>query len=133
MRAKYEPASLPQVDLVEIVDVSRCDRSADGFFAAAASSPCAQLSRNDGEAATALWRTLPLGEPMRCHLPPYLIRFHRGGALVLEASLCWRCNNASGRTNSGERFGFAFDGKSDPARELLALLRRVLPASRDQE
>ena len=69
-----------------------------------------------------LWRNLAPGEQDRCHIPPYGLRFHQGDTKILEASICWECNNILITLPDGAA-GYSFDGKSESAQKLLRLLR----------
>jgi len=55
---------------------------------------------------------------MRCHVPPFGLRFFSGDRLLCEASICWRCNNIFGQAGGAEVF-FKFDGSLAVSRELL--------------
>lgn len=69
-----------------------------------------------------LWHNLPEYEQVRCHFPPYGLRFISQESIVLEVSICWKCNNIW--TISPEKRGvYNFDGSSEPAQKFLNLLR----------
>lgn len=79
--------------------------------------------RLDAEERTrlrALMLGLPGGEPARCHLPPFGLRF--GWPRELYVSICFRCNNIF-----ADRDMVTFDARSAQARELLAFLRSCAP------
>ena len=40
-----------------------------------------------------LWRQLKPGESARCHMPPFGLRFYFKEKLILQAFLCWACDN----------------------------------------
>lgn len=122
----HEFATLPDVDAAEILLVAS-DYEA---FARLSSIPGQVLTRLVGEPArrvAALWRSLPTAEQMRCHMPRYGLRFFAAG-LVLEAALCFECNNIS-IVENGERRWATFDGEAAMARELLSILRSSDPSS----
>lgn len=127
-RGMYVPAELPEIDAVDVVDlrgVGPAEAVARLRSVAGEASP-----RLRGTAATevaALWRGLPPGEMMRCHIPGFGLRFWRGEEMVVLASLCWKCNNARGLVGE-QPIAFVFDGASEPARELL---RRCKAAAGD--
>ena len=82
----------------------------------------------EGELAqevASLWRQLPYAEQMRCHLPPYALRFWRGADVVLTASICWRCNNIW-ITEGAERKYAHFDGEADISQHLFHRLEEVV-------
>jgi hypothetical protein len=114
------PLPLSAVDAAEIVDLHGvwADRDAESMDAAAANAGV-RVVGNDAMRIARLWRSLTAGEPARCHVPPFGLRFWAAGELVCHASICWRCNNVFGRTGD-EQFTFAFDATAAPARELLA-------------
>ena len=122
----YAPSELPEVDAVEVVDL----RGVGPTEAVVTLGRAQRAVRLEGAAAAeiaALWRSLPSGEMMRCHIPGFGLRFWRGGEEVVAASLCWKCNNARGRVGDAA-IGFVFDGNSEPAR---VLLRRCKAAAGD--
>jgi len=63
---------------------------------------------------------------MRCHNPPFALRFFSGDGLILTASLCWHCNNILIMEN-GQSKGAKFDGGADVSRQLFRLLDSVAP------
>ena len=72
-----------------------------------------------------LWRQLPYDEQMRCHTPPFALRFWSGANAVLIASMCWRCNNIW-ITEGDERKYAQFDGEADISQRLLHLLEEIV-------
>jgi hypothetical protein len=113
----YVPGELPDVDAVEVVDL----RGVAPTEAVATLQRARGAVRLEGAAAAEiakLWRGLPPGEMMRCHIPGFGLRFWRGDQVVVLASLCWKCNNARGLVDDVS-IGFSFDGDSQAARTLL--------------
>ena len=86
-----------------------------------------KLTGPDAQRIADLWRQLEAAEPARCHMPPYGLRFWRAGKKVVEASLCWECNNAYGYLGRREIW-FTFDAGAPVSVSLLMQLRHVLPA-----
>lgn len=84
-----------------------------------------RLVGSEANRIAALWRALPEAEQMRCHVPPFGLRFFAGGELVCEASICWECNNVFGQAGADEMF-FEFDGSSAASRELLKACESAL-------
>jgi hypothetical protein len=126
----YDPATLPEVDAVDVVLLEGAAPEggpANDFIRSRAARPEIRLTGVDAERIADLWRALSPGESARCHIPPYGLRFWRGPQLVVEASLCWQCNNAYGYLGA-EATSFAFDSKAMAAVALLMQLRHVLPA-----
>src|SRR5262249_11198172 len=70
-----------------------------------------------------LWRKLPAGEPARCHMPPYGLRFWQGEKMVCQASVCWACNNLYGNAGD-EAVYYAFDAKRGVSKKLLDACKR---------
>jgi hypothetical protein len=119
----YRPSELPEVDGAEVVRVSGVPtRLESHVMRDAAHAPRVTLAGADVQLAADLWRALPAGELARCHIPSYGLRFFRAGALVVEASLCWECDNAFGFDAAGDELYFEFDATSAPAQDLLRLL-----------
>lgn len=120
-----KPSSLPEIDAVEIVDLRGIDANrVDEHMANAHAAPAWRVVRLEAQSIAALWRSLPAGEQMRCHVPPFGFRFIFAGKLVAEASVCWRCNNLFG-TVHGRKLFFEFDSSEPPARLLLSEAVRI--------
>lgn len=113
----YLPSSLPPISVVEVVVLKNVDVD-DIRGAVAASSVSVSLHDEDAQRVAALWRQLPTGEPHRCHLPPFGLRFLDGEVVVCQASLCWKCNNIFGEV-SGEAFSYDFDSSDSISQDLL--------------
>lgn len=123
----YLPSTLPEVDTVVIVSLGKIDRPASGnYIAASTGAPSVSLQDQAAVEIAELWRALPSGMQARCHLPPYGLKFQLRGARILEASICWKCNNIVGTLN-GAPFHFEFDSEAPPSVELLDTLKRLLP------
>jgi hypothetical protein len=126
---EYDPATLPEVDAVDVIRLEGATPgggSVNDFIRSRATQPEIRLTGVDAERIADLWRALPPGEPARCHIPPYGLRFWIGAQLIVEASLCWQCNNAYGYLGA-DATSFAFDAKALSAVALLMQLRHVLP------
>ena len=125
---QYRPSELPSVDGAEVVLVRDIDpRLVSDYMRDAERAPRVTLSDSDVQVVAKLWRSLPGGAQDRCHIPTYGIRFLRSGAAILEASVCWECNNAFGHDTAGE-IHFEFDASAAVAQQLLQLLIAVQPA-----
>jgi hypothetical protein len=122
----WRPDSLPEIDVVEVVDLEDVEPlSSSGYMSAAAAAPCVRVTGNAAQTIAALWRSLPPGSQARCHVPPFGLRFLLAEELVAEASVCWMCNNVVGGTWEGT-FWFEFDGEAPASLELLAAIRAVI-------
>jgi hypothetical protein len=119
------PSSLPGIDTVEVVDLRAVDANrVTEYMANAHAAPCWSVGGTEAQAIASLWRRLPAGEVMRCHVPPFGFRFFAAGRLVSEASVCWKCNTLYG-TVEGRELSFGFDGPEPAARHLLAEAERL--------
>jgi len=131
----YDPALLPQVEKVVILNLggtlkgmvtkylSLGELSIKPSFA----FPIyATVEVEGGEASeiAELWRSLPQAEQMRCHIPAYGLRFYRGGQMILEASVCWTCNNIWIRAENSESV-YTFDSSAETSQRLLATLHEI--------
>jgi hypothetical protein len=125
---QYQPCGLPDIDGAEVVLLQGIGPSrVSGYMGAAEHAPHVVLSDTDAQLAARLWRNLPGGAQDRCHVPTYGVRFMRAGAPILQASICWECNNAFGSDLLGE-LHFEFDASAAIAQQLLQLFQAVLPA-----
>ena len=122
----YDPKSLPQIDAVEIVDIRRLEPNMVSQYMDNAGS-CPRV-RREGDAAQPLadaWRALTPDMSARCHIPPIGFRFFCAGAVILEASVCWRCNNLFG-LSEGTEISYAFDSDSEAAQALFTLAEEAM-------
>jgi hypothetical protein len=125
----FAPSSLPAVDAVEVVNLRGVDPNrVDEFMAAAKDAKYVRLVGDKAQRIAAAWRNLPEGEQARCHIPPFGLRFYAGRELILEASICWQCNNIAGKAGAEGVF-FEFDGEHAQSRELLAMLKQAMGES----
>ena len=120
------PSSLPPIDAVEAVDLAGLDPDrVSEYMAAAVNAPRVAVTGSDAERIACLWRGLPEGEQMRCHIPPFGLRFYSRRRLICEASVCWECNNIFGNAG-GEHLWYGFDASHEHSRELLAACKRAI-------
>ena len=128
MSELYDRSTTGNVDRVEVEVLSYGERRGSKFS-------CTQAQ---GEEIARLWRTLPEAEQVRCHIPAYGLRFYAGRVmfqpvLLLEASLCWQCNNIHLRTR-GRGYYSTFDSAHPDSQRLLDILKDVAgPAGAGQE
>ena len=131
----YDPALLPQVEKVVILNLGGTLKGTVSNYVslgeldikpAFAFSIYATVEVEGAEASeiAELWRKLPHAEQMRCHVPPYGLRFYRGGQMILEASVCWRCNNIWTRAENHESV-YTFDSSAEVSQRLLARLHEI--------
>jgi len=120
------PSSLSRIDAVEVVSLrGLLPNGVSEYMAAAKDARRVRITGTEAQRIAELWRTLPEGEEMRCHIPPFGLRFFAGDDLVCEASICWRCNNIFGQAGADEVF-FEFDGSLAPSRALLKACENAL-------
>jgi len=131
---KYDkPALLPKVDGVGVLALGKRTTSAEELTFSMRGSAvfevvaCVKADKLLTQQIAQLWRVLPPGKQARCHVPPFALRFFADGEILMEASLCWHCNNICLR--EGETFsGYEFDGRAEVSRELLAVLTAISKA-----
>jgi hypothetical protein len=125
----HDPSTLGRIDAVDVValDSSVPVGGVNEFIRSRAVAGEIRLTDVDAEHIAALWRSLPSGEQARCHIPPYGLRFWLAGRKVLEASICWECDNVYGYAGD-ETLHFPFDSKAPVSVSLLMQCRHVLPA-----
>lgn len=134
----YNPALLPQIDKVVILDLgdnlkgSSSKYKRIGKLSTGRDFPIyATIEVRGGEATeiAEMWRKLPPGEAIRCHNPPYGLRFYRRGRMIAEASVCWRCNSVV-TSATGHESAYNFDSSAEVSQHLLGKLREL--AGRNQ-
>jgi len=118
----YEPSQLPEVDAVEMVELVglRPNRVSE-YMRIAFDAPYVRVKGETAQQIAHLWRQLPPSEQMRCHNPPFGLRFYMGDKLLVQGSICWGCNNIYVEEN-GEKSVYKFDGQHTYSQQLLALL-----------
>ena len=127
----YDPATLGAVDRVDVVGISGDANVGDvyDFIRSGAVTGEVSLVGADVERMAALWRGLPPGEQARCHIPPFGLRFWRDGKKLIEASICWECNNVYGYVGR-QPVHFAFDANAPVSVSLLTQCRQVIRVDR---
>src|SRR5262245_7195887 len=96
---------------VAVVDLSGLRINARNFVTDATQAPAFKTASADATRIISLWQSLPADEPMRCHIPPFGLRFSVAGVVACQGSICWKCNNIYGESN-GSSFCYTFDGTS---------------------
>ena len=72
-----------------------------------------------------LWRQLTPGMSARCHMPPFGLRFYVKENVVLQASMCWECDNMYIWERSSN-FLYGLDLGQPSAKELFSLLDEIM-------
>lgn len=117
------PAQLPEVDRVEIVDLSTIDPPRVSLYMKYASAaPRLSVSAHGAQTIARLWRGLVAGEQSRCHVPVFGLRFFSKGTLRCEASVCFQCDNIFGMVGESD-LSYAFEARHRTAQELLAICK----------
>src|SRR3712207_962836 len=125
----FNPAQLPEIDAIDVVDIRRIEANNVGnYMREAIDAPYAHLTDESAQQIASLWRELPSGEQSRCHIPPFGLRFYSNGKLQLQASICWECDNIFG-DSKGDDIWFAFDAQSETAQKLLSLCKQAVDAT----
>lgn len=122
----YEPSQLPEVDAVELVDLKGLQLNRVSEYMRIA--PFVRVKGETAQQIARLWRQLPPDEQMRCHVPPFGLRFYMGNKLLVQGSVCWSCNNIYVEEN-GEGLAYEFDGQHPHSQQLLALLQLLAKRS----
>ena len=107
------PKNLLEIGMIDILILG------GGAIGAGRDLDNATYKRVEGQVAqeiATLFRQLPSGEPARCHIPPYGLRFYTEEGLQKQCSICWMCNNICGD------FQYSFDANHAVSQSLLALI-----------
>ena len=125
----YVPSQLPNIDAVELVDLKGLEPNLVSEYMKIAKN--ALFVRVKGETAQQiahLWRQLPPEGQMRCHFPPFGLRFYVENKLLVQGSVCWQCNNIHAEQN-GENLLYEFDAQHPHSQQLFALLQSLAEQS----
>ena len=119
----YSPKSLPKIDEVEIVSLKNIDADrASEYMKEAYDAPFVKIDDELAQQISELWRKLPTDGQMRCHIPPFGLRFFQHGNLILQGSICWECNNIYG-DEKGVSFSYEFNANHQISQKLLAICK----------
>jgi hypothetical protein len=125
----YEPSQLPDIDAVELVDLKGLQpKHVNEYMKIAKDASHVHVQGEAAQQIAYLWRQLPPDEQMRCHSPPFGLRFYRGRELLVQGSVCWECNNIFVEEN-GEDLAYTFDGQHAYSQQLLILLEQIADQS----
>lgn len=109
---------LPRIDKVELLKLESKGDIWNGKIEATKT-----LTGKEAEDLAALWRRqVYRSRQVACHLPAYGIRFYAGDKQILQATLCWECNNIAFQTPKVEGTQY-FDGHEKLGQQLLAVFR----------
>jgi hypothetical protein len=128
MSLDFLPTALGSIDRVHVVDLRGSSANRVSEYVRLHNAPERLVTGDAAQTIANLFRGLGAGQQMRCHIPPFGLRFSEAGKVVLEVSLCWECNNAFGYLHD-EPIAFEFDASSDAARALLDALKGHAPLS----
>lgn len=120
----YKPSQLPDIDTVELLDLKGLDLDDIREYMRIMDTPEVRVKGETAQEIARLWRQLPPDEQMRCHNPPFGLRFYMESKLLVQGSICWSCNNIWIEEN-GKRLGYQFDGQHPYSQQLFALLQRL--------
>jgi hypothetical protein len=121
------PANLPEILSVEIVRLRGLFANRAGQeMEAAKNAPFVLVEKERAQRIAVLWRRIPPHEEqMRCHTPPYGLRFRTGKGIICRVSICWNCNNIFGDAD-GTDVHFIFDGSRPDSRLLFEAIRAAV-------
>ncbi|MEG4397291.1 hypothetical protein [Microcoleus sp. BROC3] len=125
----YAPSQLPDIDAVELVDLKGLQPNlVSGYMEAAKNAPFVRVKGDTAQQIAHLWRHLPPDGQMRCHYPPFGLRFYADNKLLVQGSVCWECNNIHAEEN-GKNLVYEFDAQHPHSQELLILLQLLAKQS----
>ena len=114
---------LANIDVVEVLDLrGKFPSISNGLIT---SSRIVKVEGDLAQQIANLWRQLSPGQSARCHIPPFGLRFYSQNQVVLQASMCWECDNMY-IYKQGTRSLYGLNLDQPPAHQLLALLNQVM-------
>ena len=121
----YHPSSLPEIDEIELLSLSGITFIGDRTAYADYTNDTRQIvTGNEAREIAQLWRSIPEGDMMRCHVPPFLVKFKVKGIVLLAVTICWGCNNFFG-TADNVAVGGTFDRRSPFAKALFDRINKA--------
>lgn len=122
---EYIPSQLAEIDAVEIVDLSGVESDrVEQFMQESLSARSVKVTSESAQQIANLWRNLPSSEQMRCHNPPFGLRFFKANQLLVEGSICWECNNIF-VNEEGASKTFEFDAENQNSRKLFEICQKA--------
>lgn len=122
----YAPSQLPDIDVVELVELRGLPPTiVNEFMIIPKNVRFVRIKKETAQKIAYLWRQLPPGEQMRCHYPPFGLRFYMGNKLLVQGSVCWECNNIFVQEN-GENLIYEFYAQHPHSQQLFALLQHIV-------
>lgn len=79
MSMGYAPERLAEIDAVEVVNLNELySNQSKDYIKTAKDAQCIRVAGETAQQIAQLWRQLPPDEQMRCHIPPFGLRFYAG-------------------------------------------------------
>jgi hypothetical protein len=124
--------SAEHADAIDVIAVDLADRRSWHLWLSAPGTVVGTLEGSRVALALGLVAALPAGQMMRCFDPHYALRLRQGAVALVDVAFCFECHNALripvlGGAGSSDLVGF--DATSEPARDLLDLLRSAATAT----
>lgn len=114
---------LPKIDEVEVLELKgKMARISNNLVI---SNRIVKVEGELAEQIASLWRKLKSGESARCHIPPFGLRFYFKENVVLQASICWECNNMY-LYQGDSCLLYGIDLKQSSAKALFDLLEKIM-------
>lgn len=117
----YTPSQLPDIDAVELLDLSE-------YMRITKDTPFVHVKGETAQQIAHLWRQLPPSKEKRCHAPPFGLRFYVGNKLLVQGSVCWECDNIFVEEN-GKELRYGFNAQHPYSQQLFALLQLLAEQS----
>lgn len=128
---EYPVSQLPEVDAVEVVKLRGISgKPVSKYMRESSSTRSVRVVGDVAQNIARLWRQLPFAEQMRCHIPPYGFRFYQNNQLILQASVCWKCNNIH-IDMDGQSLRYTFDAQHLYSQELLLIAKQIMNDSKE--
>lgn len=111
---------LPEIDKVELLKLKVNGDLWDGAI-----ESLKTLTGKEAQDVASLWRRQVYRQyQVACHLPAYGVKFYSGDKLLVQASVCWQCNNIGFQTPdmNGTQY---FEGDGRLGQQLLSVFRKA--------
>ncbi|MEG4043235.1 hypothetical protein [Microcoleus sp. Pol17_C1] len=121
-RRQNQIPELPNIDAVDVLEAGYFPSKSGDLIT---SSRTVTLKGELAQQVAHLWRQLIPGDSARCHTPAFGLRFYFKEKSVLQASMCWHCNNMYlWEKSSKSLYGVDMDQPS--AQKLFSLLEKIM-------